>query len=115
MYKPLNVHEYQEEARKTLSPLAWGYYISGARDEITLRENEEAYKRIFIVPRFLRDVSRVDCSTTIFGEAVSSPILIAATAMQKLAHPGMLLKANESVLPEFIKGQSLLLCFPDFL
>jgi (S)-2-hydroxy-acid oxidase len=87
--KPLNVAEYQEQARKVLTHNAYSYYVSGARDEITLRENEDAFKRIFIMPRFLRNVARVDCSTTILGENVSSPILIAPCAMHKLATAGM--------------------------
>lgn len=89
LFKPLSVAEYQEEARKALTPMAYGYYVSGARDEVTLRENEQAFNRIFILPRFLRNVASVDCRTTILGEQLSSPILVAATAMHKLAAPGM--------------------------
>lgn len=38
-------------------------------------------------PRVLVDVSRIDMSTTVLGYKVSAPIMIAPTAMHKLAHP----------------------------
>ena len=37
-------------------------------------------------PRVLRDISNVDMRVELFGEWVESPILVAPTAMQKLAH-----------------------------
>ena len=42
---------------------------------------------ISLLPRILVDVSKIDLSTTILGHKVSSPILIAPSAMQKMAHP----------------------------
>lgn len=38
-------------------------------------------------PRVLKDVSKVDMSTTLLGEKVSMPVCVAATAMQRMAHP----------------------------
>jgi isopentenyl diphosphate isomerase/L-lactate dehydrogenase-like FMN-dependent dehydrogenase len=38
-------------------------------------------------PRVLVDVSRIDLSTSVLGYRVSAPIMIAPTAMHKLAHP----------------------------
>lgn len=84
----LTVSDYHEEARKRLDPAAYEYYASGARGEVTLSENENAFKRIFLVPRVLRDVSRVDTSVRILGENFSCPIFVAATAMHKLASIG---------------------------
>lgn len=50
---------------------AWAYYSSGADDEITMRENRNAYQRIWFRPRILRDVTKVDYSSKILGHAVS--------------------------------------------
>jgi (S)-2-hydroxy-acid oxidase len=33
------------------------------------------------------DVSRIDLSTTVLGYNISAPIMIAPTALHKLAHP----------------------------
>lgn len=38
-------------------------------------------------PRILIDVTKIDLSTTILGYKISMPIMIAPTAMQKMAHP----------------------------
>ena len=38
-------------------------------------------------PRILIDVSKIDMATTILGFNISMPIMIAPTAMQKMAHP----------------------------
>lgn len=38
-------------------------------------------------PRILIDVSRIDVTTTVLGFKISMPIMIAPTAMQKMAHP----------------------------
>lgn len=38
-------------------------------------------------PRVLKDVSEVDMSTTVLGQRVSMPVCVAATAMQRMAHP----------------------------
>ena len=38
-------------------------------------------------PRILIDVSKIDLSTSVLGFNISMPIMIAPTAMQKMAHP----------------------------
>lgn len=66
---------------------AWAYYSSGADDEITLRENHNAFQRIWFRPRILINVEHVDYRTTMLGTPVSMPIYITATALGKLGHP----------------------------
>lgn len=44
---------------------------SGADDEITMRENRNAYQRIWFRPRILRDVTNIDFASTILGHKVS--------------------------------------------
>ncbi|KAJ5589210.1 Aldolase-type TIM barrel [Penicillium hordei] len=70
------------------------YYNEGAMDLITpliihngLRENESAYDRYMIRPRVLRDLSKLDTSTSIVGCKVKFPFGFSPTAMQTLAHP----------------------------
>ena len=66
---------------------AHDYYASGSNDMITLRENRAAYARLRLMPRILVDVSKINTKTTVLGREVSSPICLAPTAMQKMAHP----------------------------
>ncbi|XP_035690411.1 hydroxyacid oxidase 1-like [Branchiostoma floridae] len=51
-----------------------GYSSNGAGECQTLLENEAAFKRLRLRPRFLRDVSARDLSTTLLGRAVDMPI-----------------------------------------
>ncbi|XP_022715330.1 peroxisomal (S)-2-hydroxy-acid oxidase GLO4-like isoform X2 [Durio zibethinus] len=85
--EPVNVNEFQELARQALPKMYYDYYSGGAEDQHTLKENVEEFHRITIRPRILVDVSRVDLSTTVLGYKISAPIMIAPTAMHKLAHP----------------------------
>ncbi|XP_027064529.1 glycolate oxidase-like isoform X1 [Coffea arabica] len=82
-----NVTEYQAIAKQKLPKMVYDYYASGAEDEWTLAENRNAFSRILFRPRILIDVSRIDMTTTILGFKISMPIMIAPTAMQKMAHP----------------------------
>jgi 4-hydroxymandelate oxidase len=84
----VNLLELEERAREHMSRMAYDYYAGGAEDEITLRENRAAFGRIALRPRMLVDVSVIDTSTTVLGQRVASPILIAPTAMHRLGHPG---------------------------
>ncbi|XVE88590.1 hypothetical protein DITRI_Ditri19aG0081500 [Diplodiscus trichospermus] len=85
--EPVNVNEFQELARQALPKMYYAFYTGGTEDQYTLKENEEAFHRIIIQPRILRDVSSIDLSTTVLGYNISMPVMIAPTSMQKLANP----------------------------
>jgi (S)-2-hydroxy-acid oxidase len=82
-----NVTEYEAIAREKVPKMVYDYYASGAEDQWTLRENRNAFSRILFRPRILVDVSHIDITTTVLGFKISTPIMIAPTAMQKMAHP----------------------------
>lgn len=83
----LNLHDFEVVAKKVLPEKAWAYYSSAADDEITIRENHNAYQRIWFRPRILRNVASVDWSHQILGHKTSLPVYISATALGKLGHP----------------------------
>lgn len=85
--KIMNLHDFEAVARQILPPGALAYYSSAADDEITLRENHNAYHRIFFNPKVLVDVSKVDITTEFLGNETSAPFYITATALAKLGHP----------------------------
>nr|CAD1832283.1 unnamed protein product [Ananas comosus var. bracteatus] len=85
--EPVNISEFQQLAKQALPKMYYDYFNGGAEDEHTLRENTAAFGRILLRPRILVDVSEIDMSTTLLGYNMSSPILVAPTGMQKLAHP----------------------------
>jgi isopentenyl diphosphate isomerase/L-lactate dehydrogenase-like FMN-dependent dehydrogenase len=84
---PLNVWDYEALAAERLDPGAHGYYAGGSGDELTLRWNVEAYTRWQLRPRVLVDVSGCTTETTVLGERLSMPLLVAPLAHQRVAHP----------------------------
>ncbi|NEQ25104.1 MAG: alpha-hydroxy-acid oxidizing protein, partial [Microcoleus sp. SIO2G3] len=52
----LNLFEYETRATEHLTQMALDYYAGGAWDEVTLRDNRDAYDRIKLRPRMLVDV-----------------------------------------------------------
>ncbi|XXG66033.1 hypothetical protein AAC387_Pa05g3589 [Persea americana] len=82
-----NVMEYEAIAKEKLPKMVYEYYASGAEDQWTLQENRNAFSRILFRPRILIDVTKIDMTTTVLGFKISMPIMIAPTAMQKMAHP----------------------------
>ncbi|MFM8808149.1 MAG: alpha-hydroxy acid oxidase [Chthoniobacterales bacterium] len=84
---PVNLSEFESAARQRLTREAYDYYAGGANDEITLRRNRAAYEEIALHYPVLRDVSARDTSTTVLGEKISFPVMVAPTAFHRMACP----------------------------
>jgi isopentenyl diphosphate isomerase/L-lactate dehydrogenase-like FMN-dependent dehydrogenase len=84
--EPLNVWDYERLAAERLEAGAHGYYAGGAGDELTLRDNVEAFRRWRLRPRMLVDVDACTTATTVLGREVSMPLLVAPVAFQRVAH-----------------------------
>jgi len=82
---PVNLAEFESAARERLAREAYDYYAGGANDEITLRRNRAAYEEIALHYPVLRDVSSRDSSTTVLGEKISFPVMVAPTAFHRMA------------------------------
>jgi 4-hydroxymandelate oxidase len=82
----LSLDDLEREARHVIGEMAYAYYAGGADDERLLEGNVAAWTRWQLHPRVLAGVAAVDLRTTVLGTAVSSPIVIAPTAIQGLAH-----------------------------
>jgi len=62
-------------------------YMDGAADdEVTLRRNSDAFQRLELVPRVLRNVEHVDLACTILGCAIRMPIVCAPAGASRLFH-----------------------------
>jgi 4-hydroxymandelate oxidase len=84
----LSLVEFEERARQSMTPMAYEFVASGAADEHTLRWNREAFDRIRLRPRVLREVATVDTCVTLLGRDLAFPILLAPTAYHRVLHPG---------------------------
>ena len=87
MNEPINLLDYEAQARQAL-PKAWfEYFAAGSGAEITVRENCTAFDSIRLRPHVLVPVGERDPSITLFGRTQPTPFIIAPMAFQKLAHP----------------------------
>ena len=84
---PVTLSDFERAAADRLAPGPHGYYAGGAGDELTLRDNEAAWRRIAIRPRVLVDVSQRDLRTTVLDREHPHPVFVAPTAFHRLAHP----------------------------
>ena len=76
----------QRRARALLRPEVYAFYAGGSGHEVTLRANVKAWRRVPLFPRVLRDVSAVDTSVRVLGSELATPVAVAPTAFQCLAH-----------------------------
>ncbi len=83
----VSLADFESVARLAMDPAAFDYVAGGSWDEISLGENEAAWRRRRLRPRVLVDVSGVDPSTTMLGQPSSMPVAIAPMAAHGLAHP----------------------------
>jgi 4-hydroxymandelate oxidase len=79
-----NLIELEALARERLEQGAFEYIAGGADDEVTIRRNREDFASIGLRPRYLVDVSHIDTATTVLGNPLSFPVMLAPTAGHKL-------------------------------
>lgn len=84
---PVSFSLLEEVAKKNMSPQAHAYIAGGAGNESTLRDNRIAFEKYKIVPRVLRNVSVRDTSVELFGQKLSSPLLLCPIGVLEMAHP----------------------------
>jgi len=83
-----SVRDLRLIARKRLPRGVFDYIDGGAEDELTLRRNAEAFRRLEFRPRVLRDVGAIDTSTTLLGRPLPVPLVLAPTGFTRIASPG---------------------------
>ena len=82
-----NVMDFEEAARRKVLPVHWAHLASGVDDDATLRANCEGFKHVQLRPRRLRDATKVDVQTDLFGIVYNSPIFTCPTSGEKCLHP----------------------------
>jgi 4-hydroxymandelate oxidase len=84
---PLNLDEFEAIARETLPAMTYDFIAGGAEDERTVAGNRAAFARRVLRNRALVDVESRDMRTRLLGLDLAHPILLAPTALHRLAHP----------------------------
>jgi L-lactate dehydrogenase (cytochrome) len=74
---PASIEDYRELARRRLPRQIFDYIDGGAFAESTLAANRDDLRRIQFRQRILRDVSTRSLATTVLGEEIALPLILA--------------------------------------
>ncbi|MEQ1753852.1 MAG: L-lactate dehydrogenase [Micropepsaceae bacterium] len=77
MLAPASISDYRELARRRLPRVLFDYVDGGSFDENTLNANRADLQKLTLKQKVLRDVSALDTSTSLFGQKLSMPIVLA--------------------------------------
>jgi isopentenyl diphosphate isomerase/L-lactate dehydrogenase-like FMN-dependent dehydrogenase len=91
----LNIEDYHRRAKQILPQMAYDFYRTGSDDQVTLADNQLAYRRIKLRPKIFVDVSSHSPSNSMnrhtkllnSSVTISFPCIIAPTALHRLANP----------------------------
>ncbi len=84
----LTLHEFVKAAKMRLNPMIWDYLVGAAETETTLRRNRLALDSIALKPRVLRDVSKIDTGSKLFGKSLRLPVVLAPVGSLQSFEPG---------------------------
>jgi L-lactate dehydrogenase (cytochrome) len=84
--RAINIADLRRLARRRLPRPIFDYIDGGADDEVTLERNMSAFSRYEIVPDVLNDVSSIRTATSLFGEPVAWPLMLAPTGLTRMFH-----------------------------
>jgi L-lactate dehydrogenase (cytochrome) len=82
--RTITIEDLRRQARRRLPRAVFDFVEGGAGDERTLRRNREAFERLTFSPRVLVDVAKREQATTVLGQRLDTPVLIAPTGMAGL-------------------------------
>lgn len=82
----LTVMDFEDAARRVLSPAHWGYMASGVDDDATVKRNREGFTRYHLRPRRLVDVSKVDLSVDVLGPTWATPLFLCPVGGHRMFH-----------------------------
>lgn len=81
-----NVADLRRLAHRRLPAPMFHYIDGGADDERSLERSVSAFDEYEFLPRHLRDIRRIDTSTTLLGRKLAAPLVLAPTGMSRLFH-----------------------------
>ena len=81
-----NIDDVEAEALKRLPHPIYDLVAGGAADEVTLRANRDALEALMLRPRVLVHSGQRDLSTSVLGQKVELPVLLAPVGFQRMLH-----------------------------
>ena len=83
----VNIADLRRVARRRLPRLVFDYIDGGAEDEVTLRENSQAFDDIRFKPRLGVALPDCDVRTTVLGTTLALPFLLAPIGFSRMFYP----------------------------
>ncbi|MDA2980106.1 MAG: alpha-hydroxy acid oxidase, partial [Actinomycetota bacterium] len=83
----LTLGDYERTASERVPAPTSAFIDGGAGDERVLKRNRRAFDAVSLMPRVLVDVSSRSTNVTVLGEDLSTPVMLAPSAMHRMVHP----------------------------
>jgi L-lactate dehydrogenase (cytochrome) len=83
----VNIADLRLAAKRRLPRVAFDYIDGGADDEVTLRENSRVFDDVAFRPRYGVPVPAVDLSTTVLGQRIELPFILAPIGSSRMFWP----------------------------
>jgi len=84
-----SIFDLESRACRRIPRFAFDYLRGGIGSEVGLQQNRLALDAVKLVPRYLRDISSCDISTSLFGEHYAMPVGIAPVGLAGMIWPGV--------------------------
>ena len=81
-----NIDDLRKLANNRLPAPIYEYLRGGADDEWSIDNNLSAFSRIQLLPRTMRDVQAIDTSTTVLGQKIAMPLMMAPVGFVGMFH-----------------------------
>lgn len=79
--------DYEAAAARVLPADRWAYLNAGSADGLVAQRNREAFDKLTLLPRMLRQMHQAHTRIELLGRPYPHPLLIAPSAQHALAHP----------------------------
>ncbi len=83
----VNIADLRRAAKWRLPRVVFDYVDGGAEGEVTLQENERAFRAVAFRPRAAVDFDRCNLRTKVLGCDLSMPVSLAPCGFSRLVHP----------------------------
>jgi 4-hydroxymandelate oxidase len=83
----MQLSEIEAAAIAQLDDAIVNYIAQGSADGVTVHANREAWSRVALRPNCLVDVAERDVGIELLGRRQATPLFVAPTALNRLAHP----------------------------
>ncbi len=78
--------DFRTVAKRRVPKMVFDFVDGGADGEVSLRANRDSFSDVTFDPRWMSDVSRKEIATTVLGEKVSMPYLLAPAGLASVVH-----------------------------